>query len=649
MKRISILFLLALLALPYVWAQEIQSVTAELKQKYPNVEFYYNSSSNCYSIKKNGLEAIYSREGKLLVDFKYNDVGWHQLKKGGCCEVELNGKVGAIDKNGREIIPCKYDEIDAYPFSEGKEYCGVTLNKKCGVVDKKGREVIPCKYDDVSTYPFSDGETVCAVKLNGKVGVINKAGKVLLPCIYDDVDEYDFDDEDDKYVQVRLNGKYGLVDKSGKEFLVCKYDSIEAMPFIDDEKFCHVWIGKGLGLVNEKGEEVIPTQYSYICSGDYDKEGEIDYIRVTKGGTFFKAYAPYQGGKWGLYSLKQRKEAVLCQFDYIDAYSEGTFVFIEGGEFDYKTFKQIGGKYGYAALADGKILIPAQYERALPFKDGVAQAMKNGQMSLLTNPLTGTNMTLLNGVAGTEVDRNIPVTGKSQEETFAFIIANENYEKFKGSDFAINDGKIFREYCRKTFGLSEHNVHYYEDATFGNLAKMVKRMQDIAEVYEGSVDFIVYYSGLGATDEKSGERYLLPTDATLATLPSTGYNLKQLMGELNNMKTRTTTIIIDAPFNGCDKNGDKLEANRGVLIKPAAIAPQGNVTLCLASGNAETAYCLKDTGHGLFTFTLLEKLMKTKGDITMTDLLKYTEGEVKKSSLKTFKKVQSPTIVGQQP
>ncbi len=647
MKRVFIFFLLVLFAFPCAWAQEIHSVTSELKRKYTDV--YYDRDDNYYKVEQNGLEAIFSRQGKMLVDFRYNEVMWYQLDEGGCCEVELNGKVGAIDKNGKEVIPCKYDEIAPYPFSEGEEYCEVKLNKKFGVVDKKGREVIPCKYDYIAPSPFSDGETVCEVKLNGKVGVIKKSGKVLLPCKYDNVREYDFDDEDEKYVEVRLNGKLGLVDKNGKEFLACKYDSIQAMPLTDDEKFCRVRIGKGLGLVNEKGEEVIPTQYSYIYRYDYDREENVEYVRVTKEGDIPEGNAPPQGAKWGLCSLKARKEVVPCVFDYIIGESEGVVLFVEGGSYDVKMNKHIGGKYGYAAVGDGKVLIPAQYDEAALFKDGVAQVIKNGQVSLLINPLTGTNMTLLNGVAGTEVDRNIPTTGKTQEETFAFIIANENYEKFKGSDFAINDGKIFREYCRKTFGLPEHNVHYYEDATFGNLAKMVKRMQDIAEVYEGSVDFIVYYSGLGATDEKNGERYLLPTDATLATLSSTGYNLNQLMSELNNMKTRTTTIIIDSPFNGCDKNGDKLETNRGVMIKPSAIAPQGNVTLCLASGNAETAYCMKDAGHGLFTFTLLEKLMKTKGEITMTDLLEYTKGEVKKSSLKIFKKVQSPTIVGQQP
>ena len=51
------------------------------------------------------------------------------------------------------------------------------------------------------------------------------------------------------------------------------------------------------------------------------------------------------------------------------------------------------------------------------------------------------------------IDKDIPVSSVNSSNTFAFIIGNENYQNVASVPFAVNDAKIFSEYCHKTLGL----------------------------------------------------------------------------------------------------------------------------------------------------------------------------------------------------
>ena len=65
--------------------------------------------------------------------------------------------------------------------------------------------------------------------------------------------------------------------------------------------------------------------------------------------------------------------------------------------------------------------------------------------------------------AVSDVDENIYKTSSINKETFVVIIANQDYHELSSVDFAINDGKIFKEYCNKTLGIPEQNIKYKEN------------------------------------------------------------------------------------------------------------------------------------------------------------------------------------------
>lgn len=303
-----------------------------------------------------------------------------------------------------------------------------------------------------------------------------------------------------------------------------------------------------------------------------------------------------------------------------------------------------GGKWGIINT-ENKIIIPPEYDTPIFFdEDGVAQVTKDGVTSILQNPLTGTSLNVANSGVSIKVDTNIPKTRRTDENIFAFIFANENYVNLSGADFSINDGKVIAEYCRSTLGVPENNLRYYEDATYGNFMKAFSQIEDIADVYEGDAKFIFYFSGLGMTDEKTKERFLLPADASVAALSSTGISMKDVAELFNRVQSQYALVLVDAPFNGKDKTGQMLASARGVQISAKTIVPAGRTIIATATDEQGNLLASKRWGHGLFTYTLLEKLQVDKGNCTIKSMLDYAKSEVKKQSLKQAGEVQAPKV-----
>ena len=241
-----------------------------------------------------------------------------------------------------------------------------------------------------------------------------------------------------------------------------------------------------------------------------------------------------------------------------------------------------------------------------------------------------------------EVDRNIPITGATNPNTFVLIIANEHYLQVAGVPFALNDGNIFREYCIKTLGVSEKHIKYFADATGNQIKSGVNWLANLTEVFDNP-QIIVYYAGHGIPDEASKSAYLLPVDGNGSDI-STGYKLDDLYATLGSMPAAQITVFMDACFSGSKREQGMLASARGVALKAKAGIPQGNMVVFSAATGDETAYPNKEQQHGLFTYYLLKKLQETKGDIALKDLGTYLTKQVSQQSLIINDKRQTPTV-----
>jgi hypothetical protein len=585
-----------------------------------------SQSKDCggyYGLKKDGKIGIFDLSGKMLLDYKYDDVRWYQRKDYDGCEVELNGKVGYIDKLGKEIIPCKYDDISYYPEKVSKvPFAEVKLNGKCGIFDtKKCEELSKIEYDDVSCFYLNDGHRFCTVKLDDKEGVFDSQTRSLaVPVQYDEVFTYQLSEEYYKKhrLGVKKNGLVGVYDiNKQKEIIPCKFTDFP--PATID------------------GEKGFDGRYAIACSGGKYLEVKLEDGKWSGG--YFETQPMY-----GVYSPETGAEILPCKYEYLEYAGEDMFLFNVGGQLpkEYYKYKPIGGLWGVVD-SKGKEICKAEYLEIEPFKDGVAKTVKNGVASILVNPNSGTKLLIANGVSPCAVDNNIPTVTRQNDETFAFIFANENYAHFSGSDFSINDGLIFKKYCQQTLGLPESNIRYYEDATYGNIMSAMKKMQDIADVYDGDAKIIFYFSGLGNSEDD--ERYILPSDSSPSAIKTTGISVNSILATLNALNTQYTLALFDAPFNGTDKSGKMLASARGVKIKAKAPQPAGKTIAVFGSSDDKNTYCDDKNGHGLLTYTILEQLQQSKGDCSLKTLIDTSTKAVEKTSLSLFKDVQSPLVI----
>ena len=243
-----------------------------------------------------------------------------------------------------------------------------------------------------------------------------------------------------------------------------------------------------------------------------------------------------------------------------------------------------------------------------------------------------------------DVDMHIPAGKHSRLNTFALIIANENYMEVANVPNALNDGKVFAEYCTKTLGIPESNVRFVGDATLNRMKRQLSWISQVMEAYKDEANVIFYYAGHGIPDESNHSSYLLPVDGYGSDV-STGYSLDEIYALLGKKKAKSVVVLLDACFSGANRDGSMLASARGVAIKAKPSSPKGKMVILSASQGDETAYPYQEKGHGMFTYYLLKKLKDTKGDITFGELTDYVTNEVMKQSVVTNGKMQTPQVI----
>ncbi len=255
----------------------------------------------------------------------------------------------------------------------------------------------------------------------------------------------------------------------------------------------------------------------------------------------------------------------------------------------------------------------------------------------------GTNNNIKKITKQSDVDINIPIVRKPNENAVALIICNENYRNVSDVASAIHDGEVFAEYCQKTLGIPTQRIKYYSDATYATFLEALSNTRNTVDALNGNVDLIVYYAGHGMPDERSKDAFLIPIDGN-ATISETCYSLERFYKQLEDMNARSTMVFLDACFSGAKRGEGMLVGARGVAIKPKAAMPQGNMFVLSAASGQETAMPYKDKNHGLFTYYLLKKLHDTKGNVTLKDLSDFVISNVKEQSNHINNKPQNPTV-----
>ena len=246
-----------------------------------------------------------------------------------------------------------------------------------------------------------------------------------------------------------------------------------------------------------------------------------------------------------------------------------------------------------------------------------------------------------------DVDRNIPESKIKYENKFALIIGNEDYSSYQTDlskevnvEFALNDAKVFRDYCEKTFGIPSINITYIPNGTYGKIKQAVEKINKLIKNSQGNLDIFFYYAGHGLPDEQTKEPYIIPVDVSASNVEN-GIKLKDIYSSLTEFPSHSVTLFVDACFSGGARNQELVTA-RGVKVVPKYDLLKGNIVSFSASSGNQSSYAYNSKNHGMFTYFLLKSIQEANGDITYGDMWEKVKNKVSFESVKINSKEQNP-------
>ncbi len=245
-----------------------------------------------------------------------------------------------------------------------------------------------------------------------------------------------------------------------------------------------------------------------------------------------------------------------------------------------------------------------------------------------------------------DVDKDIPETGKKNTNTFAFIVANENYKNVANVASALHDGQTFSEYCEKTLGIPKSQIVFLTDATSGDFWSEFENLKGRIANRPEDVYVILFYSGHGLPDNDTKEAYLVPVDAQ-PQHSRTMIKLQEVYDGLGKLPNASVYAFMDACFSGSAReSGQKdtpIVAAKGVALRHKDVEPAGNVFVLSAASAQQTAFPYEEKDHGMFTYWLLKKLQESKGGATLDELSSFVKDKVSATSLEINRREQTPT------
>ena len=563
----------------------------------------------------------------------------------------MMGKFGYVDKRGNVEIPYKFD--GARPFHEG--YAAVCIAGKWGFIDVDGNQTIPFKFAQVTD--FSEGLAGVFSKRNVKSERAKRDTESNLSAL---LLGFLIKNKDNQKVTSAATGKGG-----SKELERCDgyvdYDgnwyadrndyvppfSVYAKRVIEEK--VNLWQQKGKyektadwqARVNDANRKIFIDSLYSVAQNDYiafrssrmedsqtlvnyDADNEVFLITDAEFGDLLVQvpieYAPdFEAG----FDSMDKDMRYYLNGDHL-ALAEVVYN-LGGHEFRYSSqadlrYTELDIEYNFEPV-DIEVESPALYA------DRGSQTISRSNVSI--------------GVS--DVDTDIPQASSENDRTFVVILANENYNTESRVEYAHNDGEVFSRYCNKTLGIPESNIRVVFDATLNNIRAQVDWLSKVGEAYGGDARLMFYYAGHGIPDESSKEAYILPVDGYGSNV-ATGYKLSELYAQLSAIPSSSTLVFLDACFSGANRDDQMLASVRGIAVRVKKEVPQGNLVIFSAAQGDETALPYNEQGHGMFTYFLLKKLQETGGNVSLGDLSDYVTDQVRKMSVVTKSKPQTPTV-----
>ena len=280
--------------------------------------------------------------------------------------IKLNDKYGFVDFLGRVAIPCQWKEAES--FSEGFA-CVKDDRGKWGFIDKTGHNIIPCQWELAKS--FSEG-FACVEDPSNNYGFINKKGAIVIPNQWYFADNF----SEGLAVVGDVYGRHGYINELGKLVIPLEYhiagSFVNGLSVVQDQEAYWTHIDKN-GLTGHGYYEFF--NYYECPVGDfhenlaifhdiskYEKEDPLDSLEDDPSDWFYDTLVGF---------INKKGEIV------IPAIWENAKDFHEG-----LAAVSSNGKYGFIDKT-GLIVIPCQWEDVGSFHEGSAWVKTNETWRLI--------------------------------------------------------------------------------------------------------------------------------------------------------------------------------------------------------------------------------------------------------------------------
>ena len=223
------------------------------------------------------------------------------------------------------------------------------------------------------------------------------------------------------------------------------------------------------------------------------------------------------------------------------------------------------------------------------------------------------------GFFGSDVDRNIPESKKTNDNRFALVIGNEDYASqntgmlaAQNVPYASVDAEVMRDYLIKLWGVPDDQVQLLSNGTGNQIKQALNQLSNSAKFKKGEAELIFYYSGHGLPTEGNNEPYLIPVDVD-GSNPELGVALQEVFDALEEHPTKRITVFLDACFSGGARDESLLANSKGIYREPETVEVTGQSVVFASSSGVEPSGVYSEKKHGYFTYFLL-KAMQEKGE-----------------------------------
>ena len=216
----------------------------DLKRKKYITKFIYEDLWSYHEglamVKIGNNYGFIDTKGKVALDPIYRQVRMMSFSCGLACVRNQEGKWGYIDKSGKVIIDYQFGEANS--FRENKAFVQDNWGQPGYFIDKSGHRIFDKTFDNV--WAFKDG--LCGVTVNKKQGVIDSLGNWLVEPKYDWLHVFYQDGWIAYFNRIDGKAKWGIINSKGEEILPAMYSNI----------------------VKNDGDCILPEIYLGDCSND---------------------------------------------------------------------------------------------------------------------------------------------------------------------------------------------------------------------------------------------------------------------------------------------------------------------------------------------------------------------------------------------